>query len=423
MIMSMSLLLASAALSVVASGCVSEQTARPSNPYGICSHFTYSDYPTRETSARMIREAGAGWVRFDFDWTQIEPEPGSFTFEVTDDAVATAEKAGLGVCAIVGKQPRYAKPAYEHLDLWTNFVATVVSRYKSRIRVWEVWNEPNNSGDPLNDPTNYLQVLRAAYMTIKAIDPTLFVTSGGIAGLGKRYVEPLLALGAGTYFDAMNFHPYCIPQPPEEPLLNQIRWMREKMTQYGCGDKPIWATEMGWPTHHVSEGRDPGVSHTPVPESLQASYTARALGLAMAGGLDAFFIYNLRASERRLWDRESHFGLIRKNSEPKAAYYAYSAFTAARPAGSRQRTDLPWRQDSIFMPQWRRPGGEDAGMIWKTDGLALLVCTFNGDVRFVDMYGRRKSFAKEGDGVYRLHVGADPVYFCGAELVSAKEEK
>lgn len=407
--------------SVLATG--AGEVVRPENPYGFCSHFTYSDFKTRDVSARLIREAGAGWVRFDFDWSQIECEPGTFSFDVTDASVDTAEKAGLKVCAIIGKQPSFAKPVYGHLDLWTNFVTTVVSRYRDRVRVWEVWNEPNNSGDPLANPTNYLQVLRAAYGAIKAIDPNLVVTSGGIAGLGKRYVEPLLAMGGGAYFDAMNFHPYCIPQPPEVPLTNQIRWLREKLAQYGCAGKPIWSTEIGWPTHSWPEVKEADAAHTPVSDSVQASYTVRALGLAMAEGFDAFFIYNLRQSERKRWDRESYFGLIRRNSEPKAAYYAYSAFTAARPAGSQQRTDLPWRQDSIFMPQWRRPGGEDAGMIWKTDGMALLACTFRGDVRFVDMYGRRKSFAKDGDGVYRLHMGADPVYFCGAELVSAKEEK
>src|SRR5207245_685644 len=59
-----------------------------------------------------------------------------------------------------------------------NYVSQVVGRYKGRIKVWEVWNEPNipTVWKPPN-AKDYARLLMAAYAAAKKADPPM--RSGG----------------------------------------------------------------------------------------------------------------------------------------------------------------------------------------------------------------------------------------------------
>ena len=133
----------------------------------------------------------------------------------------------------------------------------VVTHYGKRLPVLEVWNEENIPGfwkDP--NPTNYLAVLRRTYETAKKIEPTVRIAFGGTAGVPFTFIEEVYKLGGAKWFDIMNIHPYSHPRRPEGVMDAQIEKLRLMMAQYGDAQKPIWITEVGWPTHSVriSEG-------------------------------------------------------------------------------------------------------------------------------------------------------------------------
>ena len=59
------------------------------NPFGVLEflHWNHSwnnyKYPSLkelESAVTLMKEAGAGWVRFDFLWEDIEPKQGEFNF-------------------------------------------------------------------------------------------------------------------------------------------------------------------------------------------------------------------------------------------------------------------------------------------------------------------------------------------------------
>jgi hypothetical protein len=220
------------------------------SPYGVCAHVTRGqEFPTRATAYGLMRDAGIAWARSDFDWSAVQPDAGTWTFDHLDAALADAEKAGIQMLPILAYSVSFANPAHEHLDLWTKYVRALVERYQARIPVWEVWNEENIPGfwkDP--DPAAYCALLKAAYETVKSVNPNLRVAVGGFAGVPTNYIDRLYIAGAKPYFDIMNVHPYSHPGVPEASLENAIVGLRETMAKHGDADKKIWFTEIGWPT-------------------------------------------------------------------------------------------------------------------------------------------------------------------------------
>ena len=230
--------------------------AAVNNPYGSCAHVTRGEPPAR--TCAMMRQAGMGWVRSDFDWRSIEKKKGVWDFAYFDKVVAECEAEGVQLLPILGYSVPWAHPAHAHLDAWEEYVRKVVTHYGKRLPVLEVWNEENIPGFwEAPNPTNYLAVLRRTYETAKKIDPSIRVAFGGTAGVPFGFIEGVYKLGGAKWFDIMNIHPYSHPRRPEGVMDAQIEKLRLMMAQYGDAQKPIWITEVGWPTHSVriSEGR------------------------------------------------------------------------------------------------------------------------------------------------------------------------
>ena len=70
------------------------------NPYGACAHVTRGEPPAR--TCAMMRIAGMGWVRSDFDWRGIETKKGEWNFANFDRVVAECEAEGVRLLPILG---------------------------------------------------------------------------------------------------------------------------------------------------------------------------------------------------------------------------------------------------------------------------------------------------------------------------------
>ena len=220
------------------------------SPYGACSHMVGHEFNNHEKTMQLMQRAGIQWARSDFSWSSLQPSPDTWKFERCDAILATAEKYDIQILPILDYNNKIGNPAWQHLDKWEVYVRKTVERYQDKIPVWEVWNEQNlqNFWDSPN-PTNYLPLLKKTYETIKSINPELKVAVGGYAGTPFKYIESLYKIGGGKYFDIMNVHPYSHPRPPERELEERLIKLRDLMTQYGDKNKPVWITEIGWPTH------------------------------------------------------------------------------------------------------------------------------------------------------------------------------
>ncbi len=218
-------------------------------PYGVCAHVGGHEWANRDQTFRVMNEAGLGYVRADFAWKLIQKDAQTWDYTRFDAVLASATRATIKVLPILDYSVSFADPAYQHLDLWLAYVSNTVVRYKHVIRTWEVWNEQNLGGFWRNpNPADYLKLLKPTYALIKRIDPSLTVAVGGFAGVPHEFIDGVYKAGGKNYFDIMNVHPYSQPMPPEEELAARISGLREVMKRYGDERKPIWVTEIGWPT-------------------------------------------------------------------------------------------------------------------------------------------------------------------------------
>lgn len=233
---------------------ISPLNANENSPYGVCAHLGGGEeHQAMPANLIKMREAGIDWARADFSWSAVERPQGTWHFEHLDHLLENAEKIGIQILPILDYDVAWATPAYQHLDAWKEYVRQVVTRYKDRIRYWEVWNEQNLKSFWREEPNgaNYVQLLKVTYETIKEIDPNLVVIYGGLAGVPKAFLEETLQAGAGKYFDVMNIHPYrsgLVTFSEAERFLQDIQMVRNTMESYGVSNKPVWITEMGWAT-------------------------------------------------------------------------------------------------------------------------------------------------------------------------------
>ena len=226
--------------------------AQEYSPFGVCLHLDgYEEYSQMPQNLRMAQEAGIRWIRCDFSWGSVEGTQGNWNFDRWDRVVEEAEKLGLNLFVPLLYDMPWARPAYKHLDAWLTYVEKVVTRYKGKVRCWEIWNEPDlypRFWDRYEDGENYALLLKATYQKIKEIDPGSTVVHAGTAGIPMSYIEKSFAAGSGSYFDKMAVHPY-------RPLLNtweatlrfkdDIDRLRALMSKYKIDHKDIWFTEMG----------------------------------------------------------------------------------------------------------------------------------------------------------------------------------
>lgn len=311
-------------------------------------HAQWSDY------ARL----GLTFVRFDLDWDGIQPTNATtYDWSTFDMLINGMVSHGLKPLPILNRTPTWAATTVTDsfgatyttsypatMSQFATFCGAAVTRYKDRVKHWEIWNEPNLAGSwfPTPSVVQYTNMLKAAYPAIKAADPTAVVISGGLSSVPADDTDPITAghpypqhksvvgfvqgfyaNGAGSSFDHVGLHPYSWPLQPSNPASwNGWQMMsvtspsvRSVMVSNGDSAKQIWMTEMGGPT---------GTGTNAVTEAEQASMLTEAHTLAASypwAGPVIWYEYWDQSTD--LTNTEMNFGVLRNDYSPKPAYNAY----------------------------------------------------------------------------------------------------
>lgn len=305
----------------------------------MCEHVTIRNSSTanpyaswawelRQGVCSMCRSAGVEYVRTDFAWRYCEPSKGNWNWTAYDAAVAAAEAEGVKLLPILCYNSIYSgKQAFQELDNWTNYVRRVVSRYKSHFTAVEVWNEPNlngswRSGEPANvswknaDVNDYITLLKATHQAVKAVDPNIQVVMGGIAGRCDSFFKTLCS-DAKDWFDIVAFHPYNNEHAPDFTKWNTCPGSNGMVDEYLSAmsdkgvSKPVWITEIGWPTHGGGQS-----------EANQSSYLTQFISHCASKNIPRVFVYEFRAPERDEDDQEEYFGVVHADLTLKPAFTA-----------------------------------------------------------------------------------------------------
>lgn len=305
------------------------------SPFGICEHIAApsnymqgGEYTNRVAMLNYCRAAGIGMVRTDFRWRLCRSAAsGDWSWTYFDNVLADAERRGVEVLPILfGDNPATGAKAYDDLDGWAEFVRQVVTRYKGRISAVEVWNEWNHPYFWTGTIAQYARLLERTAATVRAVDPSVRIVMGGVAGADLASIEKLCKEAALDAFDAAAFHPYCYPNPPDYDsnwLARRIETLRTLLDGQGRSSATIWVTEIGWPT----EG------DAAVTEALQAVYITNAVNIAVSAGAEKVFTYELRAWGVPEDGREGSFGIVNRDNSARPGLYAYRAYIRSQTTG------------------------------------------------------------------------------------------
>lgn len=334
-------------LGVLLAGCIFSGSANTEemnkeSPFGVLAflhwnhpwnNHKYPDEKSLKKAAALMREAGISWVRMDFLWDEIEPRKGEFDFTKYDRIVELLSASGINIlglleynCAWDGEAKKWNDPPQDN-RLFVNYAVKVISRYKGKIKHWEVWNEPDSSiyWSRQDSLKSYCLLLREVYLAAKKTDPHCRILNGGIAN-GIASVNHLYDNGGKGYFDILNIHifesPFC--KSSISKVNAYVRLAANIMKRNGDGDKKIWVTETGCPgvregleTANWWLGKNPG-------EEEQAEWLREVYGALLKEKPVAKIFWAFLRDCRKHWDSGvDYFGLVRWDYSVKPAFQAY----------------------------------------------------------------------------------------------------
>jgi hypothetical protein len=244
---------------------------------------------------------------------------------------------------------------------WRNYVRIVATRYKGRIRAYELWNEVNIKHFYSGTPEKLVELARVAYETLKEVDPEIIVVSPSVVGAGGhlKWLDDYLAKGGGQYADVISYHFY-VPKDAPEAMLPLIRQVQAIMRKHKQDHKPLWNTETGWWIANTDgTPEDAGIASNwkRLAPSEGAAYVTRALVVGKWAGLDRFYWY--------AWDNRG-LGLTEPNGKQlKPSGRAFGAtfnWLVGNTLRSCEQTASIWSCALVDK------NGEEAWLVWSLAG-------------------------------------------------------
>lgn len=353
---------------------------------------------TRWATIKDLLGKGGGKIRFDIDWSAIQPTSGgAYNWTTPDAIVASATANGVGVHMILCWSPPWANgtassnayPDTAHKGDWQAFCQAAAARYIPQgVTTYELWNEPNI--------VQFAAVPSGAVYTTNVLIPGSAGVRAAAAALGKTvtvitagcspaansggnihpvdFLTAIYANGGRSSFDHHAFHPYTgwkndpnYGDGGRTNTLTQCWDMWKIMQANGDGGKKIWATEFGWPNNLINASYD---TPTTAADRLDA-WLARWFGAPWAGPT---FIYHDTDKTQAQENDQNTYGLARADGTPKEPYYSrYKAATLTYATGYKPYR-RPW-MDAVmdYSPAYWWRLGEQTGTTYadKIGGLPL----------------------------------------------------
>ncbi len=390
-----------------------------------------------ESAVKETSQVGAGWVRLQFFWDQIEPvntSPENYQWpEAYDALLADLSDRNIQTILTLASNPwwaaSYPSGPIDKVEIgeMVQFMEAAVAHYGQppyNVKFWEFYNEPDNVSELYaltghgyfgTQPEAYVEILRAVYDPMKAIDPEAQIVFGGIAydnwtpqgTFSQDFLDRVLEKGGGAYFDVMNFHYY--PQwvdswaPFGDGIIGKATFLRRKLAAYGL-EKPFICTEAG----DVSDPAHGGSNES------QSRYVVQVLTRSMAADLGTVIWFHF---VDRVLVAEPKHGLLNPDLSPKPSYIAYQTFSGKMSSADYERALAPGKEGSDQIEGYEfdlRFSPDHTVVAWTNDGASHVLMLETSRSTVTDTFGNVQTVLDGDDGAVdgRVHVsiGPSPVY-------------
>jgi len=340
----------------------------PQNYFGMeANHAGTTNWPSVNFSAIRIYDNGAAW-------SALNPAPGSYNWDPLDSWLNLAGAHDADVLYTFGRTPKWAisgtctggyapygcaEPPASMTD-WDDFVRAIATHAAGRIKYWEMWNEPAETGVSWTGgiPT-LVTMTQHANAIIKSIDPSAVIVSPGtdrntptasycnqVLGVscGSNWTAAYLAAGAKGYVDVIAFHGYVGPVP--ENVIGAIQLQTAAMAASGVASLPLWDTEDSW-----------GMNTQITSSSQRAAFVARKYLIERSYGVSRLYWNS--------WDSAALGTLWSSTSGIQPAGTAYGQVSKWL-TGATLSSPCAMSPDSTWTCVLTRAGGYEAEVIWNS---------------------------------------------------------
>ena len=274
-------------------------------------------------------------------WGRMSPAQGVYDFETADMVVEFGEESGMrvrGHTLVWGRmngQPGWLAsavneaddPAARLRDLIEEHIETVVGRYRGRIAVWDVVNEPLHVFGPDLDPQSlYTQTLGLAYIDIafraaKRADPDVLLAMNETLVINNeaKFGALLLMVGQlksqGTPIDVVGLQGQFFLRPP--PSRAVLRTRLRALASLGVS---VEITELGIPIAFYRDEPDPLAAQA----AAYADVVGACLDVPACTGVTTWGVYDAETwlDDFFPWLKPARPLLLDESYQRKPAYYS-----------------------------------------------------------------------------------------------------
>ncbi|WP_246302510.1 sugar-binding protein [Paenibacillus plantarum] len=388
-----------------------DPTLADNSPFGVSTHLARTSSGWTPELSTLLKRAGAKNVRDEITWVDVEYEKGKYQKPPGRDAfMRKTQQDGLKPFITLDfTNPFYDQDSTPYSDDgrqgFANYGKALLDLYGNQMEWVEVYNEFNGGfGDRGNGPADsrpdyYFKLLKKTYETVKAARPDVTVV-GMATAVDIPWMEEVFKLGGLQYMDAVSIHPYNLTP---DGMLQAVLDAKSLIRKYNQGqDKPLWITEVGWPTH---------IGTTGVVEKTQADYLVRAYVQALGAGVEKVFWYDLMNDGMQADYGENNFGLIRHQNDPKGqftpkpAYAAYGAMTRELIGASFVEQETVGTGITSYKFD---KNGQKLRVVWANTPVQAAIQT-NVPIQVTDIMGNTETFTPLNGKVY-MTLTAEPIY-------------
>ena len=297
---------------------------------GFANYDSYKDY---------LVPLGIKKIRLQGGWATTEREPGKYDWRWLDQVINDARERGLEIFL----ETNYGNPIYPGgggrglaggfptseaaWAAWEKWVEAMATRYKGKVRDWEMWNEPD--GNKNHTPEMVADINIRTAEIIKRVIPNARIAGGVISGAKPDFAEGWLkrvtSLKKQGLFTWFVYHGYT--RNPDAGHYENVEKIKALFQQYAPEIK-LWQGEAGTQSEFCLGG---ALNKYPCTELTQAKWQTRRM-LGDLGHDVESLVFSIADLDYNRWDGDrlgdmDRYGLVKTDKQyrllkVKMAYYA-----------------------------------------------------------------------------------------------------
>ncbi len=316
----------------------------------------------------------------EVNWAYSEPQRGVYNWANLDAWVATAQSHNVDYFFSNDQVPQWAasntstcSPTYpgsnvtgcssgvSNIQDWDDFVTALVTRYKGKIKIYELWNEPNTyfSGTY----AEMVQLTQHMHDIVRSIDPNAIIVAPSYTCSSASFPEyagcvssldGYLNAGGVTDVDAVPLHGYPHhDNQTAEAIITTIGTYQQIMAKHGLSGKELWDTEGSWGDSSYSTCCQNASA------DQQVAFVARHYLLHWSAGVTRYYWYS--------WDNSGWGTLWDPSGGTHAAGVAYGQVYNWM-VGATMTQACAIQSGTVWTCTLTRPNGYTGLVVWNTAG-------------------------------------------------------